>query len=135
MRGDPYAELAAVPAFQVSSEVVADGVTMPVAQRSGIFDAGGQDVSPDLTWSGFPDATRSFIVTMYDPDAPTPSGFWHWTVVDLPSDSTSLPQRAGASDAELSALIRHAVAGKQAGHGIDTVSFVQPARPMSAIGG
>jgi phosphatidylethanolamine-binding protein (PEBP) family uncharacterized protein len=98
MRSDPYAELAAVPAFRVSSEVVADGVTMPVAQRSGIFDAGGQDVSPDLTWSGFPDATRSFLVTMYDPDAPTPSGFWHWTVVDLPSDTTSLPEGAGASD-------------------------------------
>ena len=50
MRPDPYAELAAVPAFQVSSDVVADGVTMPVAQRGGIFNAGGQDVSPDLRW-------------------------------------------------------------------------------------
>ena len=54
MRPDPYVELPVVPAFQVSSEVVADAVTMPVAQRGGIFDAGGQDVSPDLTWSGFP---------------------------------------------------------------------------------
>jgi hypothetical protein len=49
MRPDPYAELAAVPAFQVSSDVVAHGVTTPVAQRGGIFGAGGQDVSPDLT--------------------------------------------------------------------------------------
>ena len=52
MRRDPYAELPAVPAFRVSSDAVADEVTMPVAQRSGIFGAGGQDVSPDLTSSG-----------------------------------------------------------------------------------
>ena len=70
MRPDPYAELPAVPAFKVNSGVVEDGGMMPVAQRSGIFPAGGQDVSPDLTWSGLPGSTRSFIVTMYDPDAP-----------------------------------------------------------------
>jgi Raf kinase inhibitor-like YbhB/YbcL family protein len=107
MRPDPYADLPAVPAFQVSSGVVADGVTMPVAQRSGIFGAGGQDVSPDLTWSGFPGATRSFIVTMYDPDAPTPSGFWHWVLVDLPSDITTLPVGAGESDHALPAGAAH----------------------------
>jgi Raf kinase inhibitor-like YbhB/YbcL family protein len=103
MRPDPYSELPAVPAFQVSSGVVADGDTMPVAQRSGIFGAGGEDVSPDLTWSGFPEPTRSFIVTMYDPDAPTPSGFWHWGIVDLSSDITSLPVGAGESDDALPA--------------------------------
>ena len=103
MRPDPYSDLPAVPAFQVSSGVVADEATMPVAQRSGIFGAGGQDVSPDLTWSGFPAATQSFIVTMYDPDAPTPSGFWHWALVDLPSDTTSLPVGAGESDDALPA--------------------------------
>jgi Raf kinase inhibitor-like YbhB/YbcL family protein len=103
MRPDPYSELPAVPAFQVSSGGVADGATMPVAQRSGIFGAGGEDVSPDLAWSGFPPPTRSFIVTMYDPDAPTPSGFWHWGIVDLSSDITSLPVGAGESDDALPA--------------------------------
>jgi Raf kinase inhibitor-like YbhB/YbcL family protein len=103
MRPDPYAELPVVPAFQVSSGVVADGATMPVAQRSGIFGAGGQDVSPDLTWSGFPASTRSFVVTMYDPDAPTPSGFWHWALVDLLSDITSLGLSAGEGDDALPA--------------------------------
>jgi Raf kinase inhibitor-like YbhB/YbcL family protein len=103
MRPDPYADLPAVPAFEVSSGVVADGGTMPVAQRSGIFGAGGQDVSPDLRWSGFPASTRSFVVTMYDPDAPTPSGFWHWALIDVPSDITSLPVGAGEGDDALPA--------------------------------
>jgi Raf kinase inhibitor-like YbhB/YbcL family protein len=74
---------------------------MPVAQRSGIFGAGGQDISPDLAWSGFPEETQSFIVTMYDPDAPTPSGFWHWAVVNVPASVTSLSVGAGESDETL----------------------------------
>jgi phosphatidylethanolamine-binding protein (PEBP) family uncharacterized protein len=57
---------------------IADGPTTRVAPRSGIFGAGGQDVSPDLTWSGFATQTRSFVVTMYDAAALTPTGFWHW---------------------------------------------------------
>jgi Raf kinase inhibitor-like YbhB/YbcL family protein len=98
---DPYAGLPAVPDFQLRSGIVADGETMPVAQRSGIFGAGGTDTSPDLAWSGFPEQTQSFIVTMYDPDAPTPSGFWHWAAINLPASVTSLPEGAGDGDETL----------------------------------
>ena len=98
---DPYAGLLAVPGFRLVSTAVADGETMPVGQRSGIFGAGGDDTSPDLAWSEFPEETQSFIVTMYDPDAPTPSGFWHWVVINIPASVTSLPAGGGDGDETL----------------------------------
>lgn len=52
---------------------------------------GGQDQSPAVTWSQAPAETKSFVVSMYDPDAPTQSGFWHWFVKDIPADQVSLP--------------------------------------------
>ncbi|MFY9765055.1 MAG: YbhB/YbcL family Raf kinase inhibitor-like protein, partial [Mycobacterium sp.] len=74
---DPYAALPKLPSFQVESASITDGQPLATPQISGIMGAGGEDVSPQLSWSGFPDETRSFAVTVYDPDAPTLSGFWH----------------------------------------------------------
>ena len=93
---DPFARLPVVPSFTVTSTDVTDGQPLPAAQMSGIFEVpGGKDLSPQLSWSGAPAETRSYTVTMYDPDAPSGSGFWHWAVADIPPSVTGLPTGAG----------------------------------------
>lgn len=92
---NPYDAIAEVPSFELTSTDITDGAKLSAAQVSGILDAGGDDVSPQLSWRGFPEQTKSFVVTVYDPDAPTGSGFWHWAVVDIPASVTSLASGAG----------------------------------------
>ena len=77
------------------SDDLEPGGQLPTPQWSDVFGADGEDRSPHLEWRDFPDETRSFVVTCYDPDAPTGSGFWHWAVVDLPASITSLSSGAG----------------------------------------
>lgn len=93
---DPYDLLPSVASFTLTSQDVTAGAALKNDQV-----ASGGDTSPQLSWSGAPEGTRSYTVTCFDPDAPTPSGFWHWVLVDLPSDVTSLDTGAGAEGAEL----------------------------------
>ena len=60
------------------------------------YDGTGQNRSPALQWEDPPADTRSLALTVYDPDAPTGSGFWHWVVVNIPADARSLPRNAVA---------------------------------------
>jgi Raf kinase inhibitor-like YbhB/YbcL family protein len=61
----------------------------------------GEEVSPKLTWSGAPAGTKSFVLTIFDPDAPTESGFWHWAIKDIPVTITSLEADAGNPESGL----------------------------------
>jgi len=92
---NPYDFLPKLPTFTLTSADISDGQPLKKPQVSGIMGAGGEDVSPQLKWSGFPEETKSFAVTVYDPDAPTASGFWHWAVLNLPADCTELQAGVG----------------------------------------
>ncbi|BBY89641.1 YbhB/YbcL family Raf kinase inhibitor-like protein [Mycolicibacterium tokaiense] len=92
---NPYDFLPKLPTFTVTSQSFTDGRPWSQPQVSGLMGAGGEDQSPQLSWSGFPEETRSFAVTVYDPDAPTGSGFWHWAVANLPGTVTELPAGVG----------------------------------------
>ena len=96
---NPYDYLPPVPRFALASTDISEGETVPLVHTHSMV--GGGNESPALSWAGFPSETRSFAVTCFDPDAPTPSGFWHWVVVDLPATSTSLARGAGESDVTL----------------------------------
>jgi Raf kinase inhibitor-like YbhB/YbcL family protein len=92
----PFDFLPDVQSFALTSDDIEDGKLLPLPQVSGLMDAGGQDISPHLAWSGFPIETRSFALTVFDPDAPTGSGFWHWAVYNLPAAVTELAAGAGS---------------------------------------
>lgn len=142
---NPYDELPDVATFTVTSADVEHGAVLAPPHRSGIMGAGGQDVSPQLSWSGAPAGTKSYAVTVYDPSAPTGSGFWHWAVADIPASATSLPTGAGddagsglpggakqlANDASIK---RYLGAAPPAGHGVHHYYIVVHAVDVESLG-
>lgn len=90
-------------AFQLTSDDIKDGERMPQAQVGNMAGHQGGNISPHLSWSGAPEGTRSFALTVFDPDAPTGSGWWHWNVVNIPPNVTTLTRGCGSGQAELPA--------------------------------
>ena len=83
-------------AFTLTSPDIASGGTVPQHFEFDGFGCSGRNESPALHWSGAPEGTKSFALTVYDPDAPSGSGWWHWFVVDLPAATAALAPNAGA---------------------------------------
>jgi Raf kinase inhibitor-like YbhB/YbcL family protein len=79
--------------FTLKSDAISGQIAN--AQVFSGFGCSGENISPALSWESAPEGTKSFAITMYDKDAPTGSGWWHWVVFNLPADTTTLPRNSG----------------------------------------
>lgn len=103
---EPYAGLPQLPEFTLTSDDVAENQPLALDQASGAMGIeGGKDIAPHLSWSGAPEGTKSYVVTCFDPDAPTPSGFWHLSVSNIPADVTELPN--GWASQAIDGAVKH----------------------------
>jgi Raf kinase inhibitor-like YbhB/YbcL family protein len=100
MTNNPNWRLPVVPTFELTSPDFVDGGDLPAWSR---YDGGNR--SPGLAWSRAPEGTKSYVVTLYDPDAPTGSGFWHWAVHDIPAEVTQLAAGVGSDLPEGAVII------------------------------
>jgi len=87
--------------FRLYSDDLKEGDFLPAAQVFNGFGHNGANTSPHLAWSDPPADTQSFVLTLYDPDAPTGSGWWHWIVANIPRSCRSLPRGAGSGQASM----------------------------------
>jgi Raf kinase inhibitor-like YbhB/YbcL family protein len=89
---------AAAAGFTLSSPTIKAGSTLGEAQVFNSFGCTGKNMSPALKWSGAPKGTKSYALTVYDPDAPTGSGWWHWVVYNIPASASELAEGAGNAE-------------------------------------
>lgn len=84
--------------LNLTSTTISEGEMLTNAHVFGGFGCEGENQSPQLSWTGAPEETKSFAINVYDPDAPTGSGWWHWNVVNIPTSTNSISQNASIND-------------------------------------
>ncbi len=125
---DPYAPLKDLPEFTLTSTDLEDGAELDERLRA------PQSVSPQLSWSGLPEGTKSLAVTCFDPDAPTASGYWHWAAFNIPVNVTELPTDAGAvADLGVGAVTLNNDAGERRHYGANPPAGHAPHRYLYAV--
>ncbi|MDB5874119.1 MAG: YbhB/YbcL family Raf kinase inhibitor-like protein [Ramlibacter sp.] len=95
------ASLAGAAGFTLTSPDIKANALMDKKFEANVFGCTGENKSPALKWSDAPKDTKSYAVTVYDPDAPTGSGWWHWSVINIPASVTELRANAGAAGGAL----------------------------------
>src|SRR3954470_22466322 len=96
------AAMAQAAGFKLESPDIKANGTIDKKFEANVFGCSGENKSPALKWSGAPKDTKSYALTVYDPDAPTGSGWWHWSVINIPATVTERKPDAGnASNASL----------------------------------
>jgi Raf kinase inhibitor-like YbhB/YbcL family protein len=96
--------------FSIASDAFKEGSTLSSTQVFNGFGCEGENISPDLEWQNAPAGTKSFAINLYDPDAPTGSGWWHWIAYNIPVTTTALA--AGAGEVDGNGLPEGAVHGR-----------------------
>lgn len=86
-----FGTMAASPAFSLGSTDIPENRVLTQKQIFNGFGCAGGNISPQLHWQYPPEGTKSYAITLFDPDAPTGSGWWHWTVVNIPASIQALP--------------------------------------------
>ena len=102
------ASAGAQPRFRLTSTDIRAGATIGNTHVFNGMDCKGNNVSPELQWQGAPAGTKSYALTVYDPDAPTGSGWWHWVVYNIPASANRLATGAGDSAKNLLPQRHHA---------------------------
>jgi Raf kinase inhibitor-like YbhB/YbcL family protein len=89
--------------FRLYSHDLQEGARLPEPHVFNGMGYQGGNLAPHLGWDGAPDGTKSFVLNVYDPDAPTGSGWWHWVVINIPASTSELPTGAGSATSALPA--------------------------------
>lgn len=132
-----------VSAIELSSPDLREGHFMSKTFEFSGFGCAGANKSPALNWADLPAGTKSIAVTVYDPDAPTGSGWWHWLVADIPATEKGLQHGAGSSGGKLPAGTRSFMndfgtrdfggACPPVGHGMHRYQFTVWALPVEKL--